>query len=130
MVAGGICAGMDAAGTVVKEAGEEAGVPEAVARGARMAGVITYAMERAEGLRRDRLYCYDLEVPAGFVPEARDGEVERFELMRVEDVLALVRDTDRFKFNVNLVLVQLFVRLGLVRGDAFGALGRAVGVCG
>ncbi len=130
MVAGGICAGMDAAATVEKEAGEEAGVPEQIARRARLAGLIQYAMERPEGLRRDRLYCYDLEVPPEFVPVPRDGEVESFELMRLEDVLALVRDTDRFKFNVNLVLIQLFVRLGLVEGEAFGSLGKNIGVAG
>lgn len=111
MVAGGICAGMDAAETLVKEAAEEAGVPAALARQARQAGVISYATERPEGLRRDRLYCYDLELPADFVPVARDGEVERFTLMPLADVVQLVEETDAFKFNVNLVLIELFERL-------------------
>lgn len=111
IVAGGICAGMDAAETLVKEAAEEAGVPAALARQARQAGVISYATERPEGLRRDRLYCYDLELPADFVPVARDGEVERFTLMPLADVVQLVEETDAFKFNVNLVLIELFERL-------------------
>ncbi len=111
MVAGGICAGMDAAETLVKEAAEEAGVPATLARQARPAGVISYAMERPEGLRRDRLYCYDLELPADFVPVPRDGEVERFMLMPVAEVMRLVAETDAFKFNVNLVLIELFERL-------------------
>ena len=33
-----------------------------------------------EGLRRDLLHCYDLELPEDFVPRAADGEVEAFEL--------------------------------------------------
>ena len=33
---------------------------------------------------------------------------------RSSRVFALVRDTDRFKFNVNLVLIDLFLRRGLI----------------
>jgi 8-oxo-dGTP pyrophosphatase MutT (NUDIX family) len=130
MVAGGICAGMDAVGTLVKEAGEEAGVPEDLAGQASFGGIIEYAMERPEGLRRDRLYCYDLEVPADFTPSPRDGEVQSFALTPIEDVLVRVRDTDDFKFNVNLVLMQLFVRLGLSPGEVFGDQGKCIGIWG
>ena len=116
LVAGGICAGMDAAETLVKEAAEEAGISEALARQARFVGVINYAMERPEGLRRDTLHCYDLELPADFVPVAQDGEVESFSLMRIADAAALARNTDAFKFNVNLVLAALFERLATEPG--------------
>jgi 8-oxo-dGTP pyrophosphatase MutT (NUDIX family) len=111
LVAGGICAGMDAAGTLEKEAWEEAGIAPALARQARAVGVIEYAMERPEGLRRDRLHCYDLVLPMDFVPVARDGEVESFSLMKLADVAARVAGTDDFKFNVNLVLIELLQRL-------------------
>ena len=65
-------------------------------------------MERPEGLRRDLLHCYDLDLPEDFVPRAADGEVESFELWPIARVLQTVRDTDDFKFNVNLVLIDLF----------------------
>ncbi len=42
------------------------------------------------------------------------GEVEAFELWPIERVFATVRDGDDFKFNVNLVLIDLFIRLGLL----------------
>ena len=79
-------------------------------------------MDRDEGLRRDRLHCYDLVLPdrlraAGPV----DGEVEAgFELWPLPGRcwIRSVRDTDGFKFNVNLVLIDLFVRLGLVAPPA------------
>jgi len=100
----------------VKEAAEEAAVPAGIAAGARRVGVISYAMERFEGLRRDRLYCYDLELPQDFRPHAADGEVDSFELWPIERVLAAVRDTDDFKFNVTLVLIDLFLRQGLISG--------------
>ena len=73
-------------------------------------------MERAEGLRGDLLSCWDLELPADFRPEPKDGEVEGFELWPLDQVLETVRSSDRFKFNVNLVLIDLFLRRGLVRG--------------
>jgi hypothetical protein len=31
-------------------------------------------------------------------------------------VFETVRDTDDFKFNVNLVLIDLFIRLGMIAG--------------
>jgi 8-oxo-dGTP pyrophosphatase MutT (NUDIX family) len=113
LVAGGIPAGMTPRETVVKEAAEEAGVPRALAATAVETGLVSYTMERLEGLRRDWLICYDLFLPEDFVPQATDGEVESFELWPVELVLERVRDTDDFKFNVNLVLIDLFRRLGL-----------------
>ena len=114
LVAGGVAAGMSAQETLAKEAEEEAGLPSAVAVQARRVATIAYAMERREGLRRDVLACYDLELPEEFQPRAVDGEVAGFELWPVDAVLDRVRRTDDFKFNVNLVLIDLFLRLGLV----------------
>ena len=114
VVAGGVPAGLDPWHTLIKEAAEEAAIPEDLARAARLVGRIGYAMARLEGLRRDLIYCYDLYLPPDFQPVPADGEVECFELWPVERVLAAVRDTDDFKFNVNLVLIDLFIRLGLI----------------
>jgi thiamine pyrophosphokinase len=83
-------------------------------------------MERPEGLRRDRLYCYDLELPEDFVPRAADGEVEFFELWPVVRAVDAVRETDEFKFNVNLVMIDLFLREGLIGGAAAGVLRAAL----
>ena len=126
IVAGGISAGMNAAETLAKEAAEEAGIPSAVACQARFASIVTYAMERPEGLRRDHLHCYDLVLPPDFHPTPRDGEVESFSLMPVHDVLKRIADSDDFKFNVNLVLIDLFIRLGLVREGSLPPAGGAL----
>ena len=91
LVAGGIPAGLSPAQTLVKEAAEEAAVPEALAATARRVGMVRYAMERPEGLRRDRLHCYDLALPEDFSPRAADGEVESFELWPIERALEAVR---------------------------------------
>jgi hypothetical protein len=42
-----------------------------------------------------------------------DGEVAGFELWPLARVVETVRQTDDFKFNVNLVLLDLFARLGV-----------------
>jgi 8-oxo-dGTP pyrophosphatase MutT (NUDIX family) len=113
LVAGGVPAGMTPIETLVKEAAEEAAIPADLAARAAKVAEIGYAMERAEGLRRDLLHCYDLFLPDDFAPRAADGEVEDFSLWPIGRVLERVRDTDDFKFNVNLVLVDLFRRVGL-----------------
>jgi len=124
VVAGGVPAGLSAWETLIKEAGEEAAIPPALASNARKVGELVYAMDRPEGLRRDHLHCYDLDLPEAFVPEAADGEVESFELWPIGRVLEAVRDTDDFKFNVNLVLIDLFIRMGMI-ADAEAAALRA-----
>ena len=117
ITAGGVPAGLTPEQTLIKEAEEEAAIPPGLACGARHVATIGYAMERPEGLRRDLLHCYDLDLPADFVPQAVDGEVAAFELWPIDRVLQTVRDTGDFKFNVNLVLIDLFLRLGLVPAD-------------
>ena len=114
IVAGGIPAGLGPAETLIKEAAEEAAIPAELAARAVHVGEVRYAMERPEGLRRDWLHCYDLELPTDFVPRAADGEVESFELWPVERVFDTVRDTDDFKFNVSVCLIDLFRRVGML----------------
>ncbi|HEY4042968.1 MAG TPA: DUF4743 domain-containing protein [Rhodopila sp.] len=114
LVAGGVSAGLGLIETLVKEAAEEAQIPPELAARAVQVGSIGYAMERPEGLRRDVLYCYDLVVPEDFVPRPADGEVQAFELWSIANVLETVCKTDDFKFNVNLVLIDLFRRHGLI----------------
>jgi 8-oxo-dGTP pyrophosphatase MutT (NUDIX family) len=126
IVAGGVPAGLTPAETLVKEAAEEAAVPAHLARRARQVAAIAYAMERPEGLRRDTVLAYDLLLPPEFVPHAADGEVESFELWPLSKVLETVRWTDAFKFNVNLVLIDLFLRHGLIPAAEAAALRAAL----
>jgi 8-oxo-dGTP pyrophosphatase MutT (NUDIX family) len=121
ITAGGVPAGLSPDETLVKEAEEEAAIPASLASRARHVGTLAYTLERQEGLRRDFVYCYDLDLPADFVPQAVDGEVEAFELWPVAEVMASVRDGDAFKFNVNLVLIDMFLRHGLIESAALRA---------
>jgi 8-oxo-dGTP pyrophosphatase MutT (NUDIX family) len=118
MVAGGLGAGYTAWGTVIKEAGEEAGVPAAVATGAHAAGAIRYRIGLSDGMRDEVLFVYDIQVPTDFVPRNTDGEVEDFRLLSARECLRLVRETDQFKYDVNLVLIDFGLRHGLIVPEA------------
>jgi hypothetical protein len=74
-------------------------------------------MEHPAGLKPDTLFIYDLEVAEDFVPRNTDGEVEHFMLWPLDEVAQRVRDTEDFKFNVNLVIVDFLIRHGYLKPD-------------
>lgn len=51
------------------------------------------------------------------MPHNADGEIAAFELMPVEAVLARVRDTEDFKLNCNLVIIDFLIRHGIIGPD-------------
>lgn len=117
MVAGGQPFGLGLKANLRKEAAEEAGIPADLADRALPVGMLAYTLDLEHGVRRDVLYCYDLELPADFVPHAADGEVEDFRLMPVAEVAEIVRTSDRFKFNCNLVIIDFLIRHGCLDPD-------------
>ena len=72
---------------------------------------------RAEGLRNDVLFNFDLEVPDGFTPVNQDGEVAEFMLWPIEQVIEKIQNTEEFKFNAALVIIDFLVRRGFVPAD-------------
>ena len=118
LVAGGVPAGLSPFETLIKEGEEEASLPPKLTAQARQVARFTYNMERAEGLRRDVIYAYDLDLPESFIPNPADGEVESFELWPLEKVYEVLSTTENFKFNVTLVLIDLLLRHGLITGPA------------
>ena len=87
------------------------------ARRAVPAGVVSYLMEHPAGLKPDTLFIYDLEVAEDFVPRNTDGEVEYFMLWTLDEVAQRVQETDDFKFNVNLVIIDFLIRHGYLKPD-------------
>ncbi|CAN0551522.1 unnamed protein product, partial [Laminaria digitata] len=114
MIAGGQPVGLTLRENVIKEAGEEAGVPEALAQAAIPVGAITYTMENELGLKPDMMFCWDLELPADFQPVNTDGEVAEFRLLPAAKVLEIVGTTNDFKFNCNLVIIDFCIRHGVL----------------
>lgn len=121
LVAGGLSAGLTPMACLIKEAGEEAAIPPDLAARAQPVGRLGYVMAPPEGLRRDILHVFDLDLPEDFVPVPDGEEVARFDLWPAARLLATVRDTEDVKFNVALVLIDLFLREGLL-ADPDGGL--------
>jgi hypothetical protein len=92
----------------------------ALARTARPAGFVSYVTQRAEGLRNDICFVYDIALPADFRPVNEDGEVEEFYLWPIEEVRQRLAATDDFKFNVALVNIEFLVRRGYLSPDEPG----------
>lgn len=116
-VAGGQPAGLGLHENMVKECAEEAAIPVTLARAARPVGTISYCHALEGGLKPDEMFCFDLELPDGFIPTAADGEVHAFTRQPAEAVIEAVRETARYKFNSALVLIDFFIRHGLITPD-------------
>ncbi len=114
MVAGGQPSGMGLMENVIKECREEAGIAQDLASLAKPVGTISYVTERAEGLRHDVLFNYDLLVPADFTPINEDGEVAEFMLWPMARVIEELESRETFKFNAALVVIDFLVRHGFV----------------
>lgn len=122
MVAGGLPHNLSLAENLRKECMEEASVPAALANRAVSVGALTYCRETPAGLRPDTLYCYDLELPCDFKPQNSDGEVAEFMLLPVLEVARLVSETDEFKLNCNLVVIDFLLRHGIINPETPGYL--------
>jgi hypothetical protein len=120
IVAGGQPHGLTLRENLLKESQEEAGIPEVLVNNAVEAGTIRYARADGTGVRRDTLFLFDMELPADFKPVNQDGEASGFELMSVENVRRLMEETDEFKFNVPLVLIDFYIRHNLIKPDEPG----------
>ncbi|MCU7855465.1 MAG: NUDIX domain-containing protein, partial [Candidatus Thiodiazotropha sp. (ex Lucinoma borealis)] len=122
MVAGGLPHNLSLAENLRKECMEEASVPATLANRAVSVGALTYCRETPAGLRPDTLYCYDLELPCDFKPQNSDGEVAEFMLLPVLEVARLVSETDEFKLNCNLVVIDFLLRHGIINPETPGYL--------
>jgi len=117
LVAGGLPYGISLDENLRKECYEEAGIDEELASRAVPAGLVRYRKMTERGGKEDVLYVYDLELPADFMPRNTDGEVEEFRLLPIEEVAHIVRETDDFKLNCNLVIIDFLIRHGLLPPD-------------
>jgi isopentenyldiphosphate isomerase len=128
LAAGGQPLGLTRRENMIKESGEEAGLPPEIADRMVAASGIAYRCDLPEGLNDDCIYVYDLEVPSDFEPVSGDGEVEAFERLPVADVLERLRTTTDFKFNVGPVILDFLLRHELLPRDdpEHGAVSAAV----
>jgi isopentenyldiphosphate isomerase len=125
IVAGGQPYGISPMDNVIKECGEEANIPPMLAAKAKSAGAVSYTnIDKHGNLKRDTLFCYDLELPKSFHPMPVDGEVESFELQPLDWVLAKVAagGPEGYKPNCNLVVIDFLIRHGVITPESKGFL--------
>lgn len=103
--------------TVLQSCHQMANIPMAWALQAQAVGCLHYLLEQRQELCNDTLFIYDLFLPDNFMPLNNDGEVDAFYLWPIERVIETVAHTQLFKTNVNLVLIDFFVRHGYLTPD-------------
>jgi hypothetical protein len=114
IVGGGQPVGISPWNNLMKECGEEAGIPRVIAEKARSVGIITLLAVIKGHMRVGLQFNYDLELPAGFAPENTDGEVESFMLLPVTELIDRLKSADDFSYDVAVVLVDFLIRHGFV----------------
>lgn len=117
LAAGGQPVGISRIDNVIKECGEEAGVPPELAADAVRVRDIAYCCDSSTGLKPDTMTVFDLYLPESFIPQNTDGEVESFSLWTMDEIAHVVAETERFKPNCNLVLIDLLMRHGKLGVD-------------
>ncbi len=125
LAAGGLAAGMLPRQAMINECIEEAGIdPSCLEANLLAVSAVSYTAFNDDGwgLKRDVLFCFDLQLPNDFVPCAVDGEMESFEKLPIATVLQLLAepicnkdDSDnRWKPNVGVVLIDFLLRHGFL----------------
>jgi 8-oxo-dGTP pyrophosphatase MutT (NUDIX family) len=120
-VAGGTATGEDPFESLVREADEEASLPEELVRQrTKQYGNVTYLYireDRAGGesgmMQPECENAYDLELPSDVVPKPNDTEVEEFYLWTVEQVQEHLAK-GQFKPNSACIILDFFIRHGIL----------------
>lgn len=127
LVGGGIAADMRVDDTLLKEAWEEAGIPQSLARRARPAGVVHVRRAMFDGLQRETVFVHDLDLPAGFAPANQDGEAVEHRLVGLAEAARLIAQADgpdEVTLDASVVVLDYLIRRGEIAPDdpGFAAL--------
>jgi 8-oxo-dGTP pyrophosphatase MutT (NUDIX family) len=115
LVGGGIAAGETPEATLVREAHEEAGIDAAAA--SRALRRRTLYIERAvpDGLQRESIFTFDLDLPADYVPASQDGEAVEHRCVALEEaarLIAAASGPDVVTLDATAVALDCLRRLG------------------
>ncbi len=124
-VAGGISQGETVTESLIREAEEEASLPnDLIQHYAKPCGTVSYFYvrdEKAGGevglLQPECQFVYDLEVDKNVIPKPNDDEVEDFQLWTVNQVQEAMAK-GQFKPNCAMVLLDFFIRHGILTPDS------------
>ena len=78
--------------------------------------IFRFYFESERGLFPNTEFVYDIELPADFVPNNADGEVESFELIPIEDVKERILASD-YKTTSCPVTLDFLIRHGFINSE-------------
>lgn len=110
LVGGGMSAGVPPLETIMREAQEEAGIPELLARNAVAGGQISLLREVPEGVQSEVIFVFDLQLPREFQPQNMDGEVAEFRRVPLAAVDGILREGG-MTLDASLVMLDFLERL-------------------
>ena len=125
LVGGGCPHGLSLDRCVADEAWQEASLPPALARQAVPRGSLQYRFATEDGLVDADVFVYDVFVPDDFSPRNRDGQVDGFLALGLDELVErLQAEPGAFKFNSALVALDYLVRAGALAASARVELGQ------
>ena len=113
LVGGGVPDDQSPQQALVREAWEEAGLPPELMQGARAGSVLCLQRDIREGLQHEWLYAFDLQLPAGLIPQNQDGEVAGFECLPLDEALRIAAG-DTMTVDAALVTLDFALRRALL----------------
>jgi len=118
-VAGGQPHALSLFENLMKEANEEAGIPSEMSRQATSAGCLSQMTSSVDGscMKYSKYYVWDLRVAKEFRPYPQDGEVQMFELWDTETLLHELKEGDRLRPAMRLVVTDFLIRHGIITPD-------------
>ncbi|CAK7334890.1 unnamed protein product [Dovyalis caffra] len=90
LVAGGLPHGISCGANLIKECEEEAAIPSSLSNQAISVGAVSYVDVDGYRYKRDVLFCYDLELPDGFIPNNRGKSVKARMLNFIKDAVIVL----------------------------------------
>jgi 8-oxo-dGTP pyrophosphatase MutT (NUDIX family) len=114
MVGGGLASGLSIEATLVKEAWEEAGIGQGLARSARAANTLRVLREVPDGLHAEIIHVYDLDLPEHFEPVNQDGEVAEFRRLALDEVARELEGDAAYTVDAALVAIECLERHGML----------------
>ncbi len=117
ITAGRIARGYTPQQTLLKEAGEEAGIPETIAKNAKCTGAVRCKYLVDEGLHHEIMFVHDLHLPGDFAPQNRDGEVAEFRCHSIAEIMSMLETPAQFTVDAALVIVDCLIRHGYIGSE-------------
>lgn len=112
-VSGGVTVGYGIRETAIKEAAEEASIPDELLKHLSPVGSVSFFFESERGLFPNTEYLFDLELPQSFEPRCIDGEVQAFELIPIDTCIERMC-MSTFKTTSAPVVLDFLIRHGFV----------------